>query len=725
MIETMISSTKVGRLLVLRAHPVCQRYNAHVSIHSWKMVTISGLSADFITTNQTRQLHTLSRLEKSNIQNANRLSCYSCHRQPRPHQALHQQRRHYLFFPSDWPEVTYRWKLFWEKHSPTKVRVRLQNRYQQQKTRFRERYQSQATKLKLRYDNRREIMKYRYQEQKVTMQQGYRFQRDQIQRRFKNTRLEYSNRVANYYHQRKRQAESVSSRLYQRRQEFYKRWSARRRDLVRNSRDTFKSYWLRRRLAKGIVPINQQVIFTIEEYARAHWFDPVDGRPLTARDPAGRFVNPWMSWSTSGVQPVWNIVRWRWQRAIREWKARGIMSFLPKDLHQMVFGSALSLRKGTTLLQQQTTPSKEQPPSPTSIQLTWIGHSTCLVQMGNATILTDPIFTHRCAPFQRLPGMGVARDVAPSMAIEELPETIDVCMISHDHYDHLDQLSVSALKDRVNLWVVPIGLKEWLETRCSVDLDRMVELEWWESVHLESSSANSNGSATGWNVIPSIGHVSHATNDTMTITCCPAQHWGSRNFMDRCKRLWCGFAVETQTRGQELDDSAVMQKFYFAGDTGMPRNKFPLFQQIGDFCGYGKYHLPQQPLQDHYKQNSLHDSKPEAQHDSTEAVRAFHPFDLAAIPIGAYDPAFMMQDAHINPAEAVECCKQLQARKAVGIHWGTFPLSEEPMTEPPEKLQEALALPENSHVDFVTLPIGGSLDVPSLRSEYEDVDEVA
>lgn len=136
----------------------------------------------------------------------------------------------------------------------------------------------------------------------------------------------------------------------------------------------------------------------------------------------------------------------------------------------------------------------------------------------------------------------------------------------------------------------------------------------------------------------------------------------------------------------------------------MPQNEFPLFSQIGDFCGRGRYH--------EQSANEPH---------VLETSSTFHPFDLAAIPIGAYDPSFLMQDAHMNPEEAVQCARQLQARKAVAIHWGTFALSEEPLEEPPQKLKEALDLPENSSVDFVALPIGGALQVPAVEVEGEEV----
>lgn len=146
----------------------------------------------------------------------------------------------------------------------------------------------------------------------------------------------------------------------------------------------------------------------------------------------------------------------------------------------------------------------------------------------------------------------------------------------------------------------------------------------------------------------------------------------------------------------------------------MPSNDFPLFSQIGDFCGRGLYHRRHQQ-------------------DGSRLVQdveepPFHPFDLAAIPIGAYDPSYLMQDAHMNPQEALRCAQQLQARKSVAIHWGTFALSEEPMEEPPLKLQEALDDEENKQVDFVALPIGGSLCVaPSANSstQEEEVEAIA
>ena len=661
------------------------------------------------------------------------------------------QRRHYLYLPSDWGEFQHRWNLFWEKHGRTKVKLRIQERYKLEKSKIKDKYNNKKSqmkdkyltnkdKMKDQYELNKDKMKDRYQEEKSKMKDRYQVQKDKFQ---------------------------------ERRGEFSKRWTARRKDIFRDSASYMKGYMYRHRM--------RTKVFTIDEYCQPEWFDPHDGRPLASLDPTGRFVNPWLSWSSNGVHKASDILKWRYQRTVKQWQERGFWSLLPKDLPQMLFGPSIAKDKkaleqprhfmngkanapayhvSSDILAENHGPENKHTNSPTDIDFTWIGHNTCLVKMGNATLLTDPIFSRRCSPFQRLPGIGVARDVPPSLTIEELPH-IDVCMISHDHYDHMDQQTIINLRDRVDHWVVPKGIPEWLETRCSVDLNKVIELEWWEPAHWTQQSSmvqteDSNFSSTpkNWELIrDSDVHDSIVQNNanngnlnTLTITCTPAQHWSSRTFFDRCKRLWCSFAVETRTHASLEDNRPVVQKFFFAGDTGMPRNGFPLFEQIGDYCGHGRYHsattrkIRSDDELDDVGQNDRSIRRPSSFSDATSLARlslddnegsprfaAFHPFDLAALPIGAYEPAYLMQDAHMNPIEAVQCARQLQARKSVAIHWGTFALSEEPIEEPPQKLHEMLSGPENDDIDFVALPIGGSLRVPPAvleeNEEGEDVDD--
>jgi N-acyl-phosphatidylethanolamine-hydrolysing phospholipase D len=126
-------------------------------------------------------------------------------------------------------------------------------------------------------------------------------------------------------------------------------------------------------------------------------------------------------------------------------------------------------------------------------------------------------------------------------------------------------------------------------------------------------------------------------HEGVTVHCLPVQHWSQRGLGDRNRSLWSSWAVTGPER-----------RFYFAGDTGY----FDGFVRIAGALG---------------------------------------PFDLAAVPIGAYEPVAMMQAAHLNPEEAVQSALDLRARRAVAMHYGTFDLSDEPLDEPPRRFRKAAA----------------------------------
>jgi N-acyl-phosphatidylethanolamine-hydrolysing phospholipase D len=157
--------------------------------------------------------------------------------------------------------------------------------------------------------------------------------------------------------------------------------------------------------------------------------------------------------------------------------------------------------------------------------VTWIGHATALVQAGGLNVLTDPIFSHRASPVQFL---GPPRAQPPGIALADLPH-IDVVLISHNHYDHLDRGSIAALNNQSGgapLFLAPIGIKAWLER---LGIERGVELDWWEkNIHA--------------------GVEFHFT---------PAQHWSGRGLHDRNRTLWGAWAV-------------IARDFhwFFSGDTG-------------------------------------------------------------------------------------------------------------------------------------------------------------
>jgi N-acyl-phosphatidylethanolamine-hydrolysing phospholipase D len=129
----------------------------------------------------------------------------------------------------------------------------------------------------------------------------------------------------------------------------------------------------------------------------------------------------------------------------------------------------------------------------------------------------------------------------------------------------------------------------------------------------------------------------HAHVAGVSVTCVPARHFSGRGFADRNRRLWAGFVVAGRTR-----------RFYHAGDTALVDGVAEVGQRLG-------------------------------------------PLDLAALPIGAYEPRVMMGPVHLNPEEAVRGALDLAARSAVGMHFGTFDLSDEPLDEPPRRfLAEAV-----------------------------------
>ncbi len=231
--------------------------------------------------------------------------------------------------------------------------------------------------------------------------------------------------------------------------------------------------------------------------------------------------------------------------------------------------------------------------------VTWVGHSTLLVQLDGVNVLTDPQWSDRASPFAFA---GPKRVTAPGLRFEDLPP-IHLVLISHDHYDHLDVATVRRVAEAHRpLFLVPLGLKAWFADR---GITTVEELDWWES----------------------------RTVNGLTITCLPAQHFSSRTFWDRNRRLWSGWAVAGRER-----------RFFFAGDTGY----YDVFKEIG---------------------------------------RRLGPFDLAAIPIGAYVPPEIMRPGHTTPEEALQLFEDVRGRRFVGIHWGTFDLAEEPIAEPARRVE--------------------------------------
>ena len=248
-----------------------------------------------------------------------------------------------------------------------------------------------------------------------------------------------------------------------------------------------------------------------------------------------------------------------------------------------------------------------------SESLTWLGHACFLVRTGGFTILTAPFLSEYASP---VAGLGPKRYVPPGLPLGDLPP-IDAVVISHNHYDHLDDRSVKEISLKVRgaaVAVVPLGLGSFFMSRGYSDVR---ELGWGEGTLLRKSSSSSPSSSS------------------ISLSCLPSIHFSGRTPFDRNELLWCSWSIV----------SAYL-RLYFAGDTGYG----PVFAEIG------------------------------AKHG---------PFDVALLPIGAYEPASIMRPVHLNPEEAVAAGRDLDASTLVAMHWGTIVLTDEPPFEPPVRFRAA------------------------------------
>ncbi len=189
---------------------------------------------------------------------------------------------------------------------------------------------------------------------------------------------------------------------------------------------------------------------------------------------------------------------------------------------------------GTIPVKKLSTDDLMQMPEGSVVRL---GHSTLLFRLDGRFVLTDPVFSDRASP---LSFIGPKRFHAMPLAPEALP-FIDVMIISHDHYDHLDKTTIAILKDKIGHCYTTIGVKNRLSD-FGLDPEKITELDWWES----------------------------AQNGTLTVTATPAQHFSGRGMFDRNKTLWASWVIKAS--GANL---------FFGADSGY----FDGFKTIGEKFG--------------------------------------------------------------------------------------------------------------------------------------------
>ncbi len=191
-------------------------------------------------------------------------------------------------------------------------------------------------------------------------------------------------------------------------------------------------------------------------------------------------------------------------------------------------------KTGTVPVHKLTREALLQMPEDTVIRLV---HSTLLFRLDGRFVLTDPVFSERISPISFL---GPKRFHELPISLDEMPY-IDIVIISHNHYDHLDEATIKGLKDRIGHIYTTLGIKSQL-VDWGVDASKITELDWWESVE----------------------------DHGLTITAVSAQHFSARGFFDRNKTLWTSWVIKS-----------AHTNLYFGADSGY----FDGFREIGDRYG--------------------------------------------------------------------------------------------------------------------------------------------
>ena len=188
---------------------------------------------------------------------------------------------------------------------------------------------------------------------------------------------------------------------------------------------------------------------------------------------------------------------------------------------------------------QRIDPKRFATPPPSGLRVTWLGHSTVIIEIDGKRFITDPIYSEAISPVSFV---GATRWYAPPIALHELP-SFDAVMISHDHYDHLDHQTMVAMSHWDTTFIVPLGVGAHL-AYWGVPEARIVELDWWDK---------------------------HALGDLHVVST-PARHASGRYLLDDNRTLWAGYAFI----GPE-------HRVYFSGDTGLFRGMTEIGERLGPF----------------------------------------------------------------------------------------------------------------------------------------------
>lgn len=277
--------------------------------------------------------------------------------------------------------------------------------------------------------------------------------------------------------------------------------------------------------------------------------------------------------------------------------------------------------------------------------ITWIGHSTFLIQVGGLNVITDPVWAGQMAFQKRL--------APPGIPIEKMPP-IDIVLISHSHYDHLNISSLRRLKGD-KLLLVPAGLAAKLRLK---GFSRVKELHWWESV----------------------------TEQGVSFTFVPSQHWTRRNPWDTNSSHWGGWVIERADKRRAMAQNSGGPDEEQAEAMSASRREAAA---SSDNCE-----------ENAHVQSKRASERPRASVSPTvyfagdsgyfrgfKEIGSRFDIDVALVPIGAYEPEWFMGPQHVTPEEALQAFEDVGARWFVPMHYGAFKLADDTPLEALERLE--------------------------------------
>lgn len=292
----------------------------------------------------------------------------------------------------------------------------------------------------------------------------------------------------------------------------------------------------------------------------------------------------------------------------------------------------------------------------------WLGHSTVLFRAEGKTLITDPVF-HRASPVP-LGGKPFAMTHSPRVA--DLP-FIDVVLISHDHYDHLDHKAIKQLvqQNKAGHFYVPLGIKAHL-IRWGVASDKITEFDWYEEITLSENNPTKLNPSNPALVGKSAQNKRQLTTNELRLVFTPTRHFSGRRITGHRTTLWGSWVAQSS----ELN-------VYFSGDGGYSSE----FATIGE---------------------------------------RFGPFDIAFMEDGAYNERW--RDVHMLPEESAQAGFDLKTKVLLPIHWGKFDLSTHHWREPVQRMKQAVAngnatMPDSLQIKLATPRIGEVFNLYHLPSE--------